>query len=426
MRLILNVIWLIFGGLWLALGYLLAALICFVLIITIPFGFASLRIASYALWPFGRTIVDKPGTGPGALIGNIIWVVLFGWWLALGHLVSAVAMAITIIGIPLALADLKLIPVSLLPLGKEIVPVDQARQVRRRHVGRRDADRAGPTHGARGPPVDCPPCRSDGPLVDTFGRVATDLRVSLTDRCNLRCTYCMPAEGLDWLPGEQLLRPDELNRLLRIAVTRLGITSVRFTGGEPLLAKHLEDIVAATAALRPRPEIALTTNGVGLARRATGAGRSGPGPRQRLAGQRRRRALRRDHPPGPAATTCSAGLAAARQAGLGPVKVNAVLDPVTGRDDVVALLRFCLDARLPAAHHRADAVGRRTSVAPRRHPDRRRHLGHPRRAFQLAARPAARAARPRPSCGRSTAVRPPSASSRRCRTRSARRATAPG
>ncbi|MCV7290509.1 YccF domain-containing protein [Mycolicibacterium wolinskyi] len=130
MRVILNIIWLIFGGLWLALGYLLAALISFILIITIPFGFASLRIASYALWPFGRTIVDKPGTRPGALIGNIIWVILFGWWLALGHLVSAVAMAITIIGIPLALADLKMIPVSLVPLGKEIVPVDRLNQQR--------------------------------------------------------------------------------------------------------------------------------------------------------------------------------------------------------------------------------------------------------------------------------------------------------
>ena len=129
MRLILNIIWLIFGGLWLALGYLLAALICFVLIITIPFGIASLRIASYALWPFGRTIVDKPGTRPGALIGNIIWIILFGWWLALGHLISAVAMAVTIIGIPLALADLKMIPVSLVPLGKEIVPVDSLNRV---------------------------------------------------------------------------------------------------------------------------------------------------------------------------------------------------------------------------------------------------------------------------------------------------------
>ncbi len=108
MRLILNIIWLLFGGLWMAAGYLVAALISFLLIITIPFGFASLRIASYALWPFGRTIIDKPGTGTGALVGNVIWVLLFGIWLAIGHLLSAVAMA--------------LIPVSLMPLGKEIVP----------------------------------------------------------------------------------------------------------------------------------------------------------------------------------------------------------------------------------------------------------------------------------------------------------------
>ena len=124
MRLILNVIWLIFGGLWMAVGYLLAALLSFLFIITIPFGFASLRIASYALWPFGRTIVNKPTAGTGALIGNVIWVLLFGVWLAIGHLVSAVAMALTLVGIPLALANLKLIPVSLMPLGKEIVPVD--------------------------------------------------------------------------------------------------------------------------------------------------------------------------------------------------------------------------------------------------------------------------------------------------------------
>jgi uncharacterized membrane protein YccF (DUF307 family) len=123
MRLILNVIWLVFGGLWLALGYLLAALICFLLIVTIPFGFASLRIASYALWPFGRTIVERPGAGAGSLIGNVIWMLLCGIWLAIGHLASAVAMALTIIGLPLALANLKLIPVSLVPLGKEIVPV---------------------------------------------------------------------------------------------------------------------------------------------------------------------------------------------------------------------------------------------------------------------------------------------------------------
>ena len=127
MRLVLNVIWLIFGGLWLALGYLLAALVCFLLIVTIPFGFAALRIASYALWPFGRTIMEKPGAGTGTLIGNIIWLLLCGIWLAIGHLVSAVAMAATIIGIPLALANLKLIPVSLVPLGKEIVAIGSDR-----------------------------------------------------------------------------------------------------------------------------------------------------------------------------------------------------------------------------------------------------------------------------------------------------------
>src|SRR6201988_2299853 len=104
------------------------------------------------------------------------------------------------------------------------------------------------------------PAPTSGPLVDTFGRIAKDLRVSLTDRCNLRCTYCMPADGLDWLPAERLLRPDERIRLLRLGGGRLGIPSVRFTGGEPLLSKNLEEIIAATDRMRPRPEIALTTN----------------------------------------------------------------------------------------------------------------------------------------------------------------------
>lgn len=122
MRLVLNIIWLVFGGLWLALGYFLAALICFILIVTIPFGFAALRIGVYALWPFGQTVVDKPGPRPGALIGNIVWIVFCGWWLVLGHITTAIAQALTIVGIPLALANLKLIPVSLLPLGKQIVP----------------------------------------------------------------------------------------------------------------------------------------------------------------------------------------------------------------------------------------------------------------------------------------------------------------
>jgi GTP 3',8-cyclase len=189
-------------------------------------------------------------------------------------------------------------------------------------------------------PAEPPP--TSGPLVDTFGRIATDLRVSLTDRCNLRCTYCMPAEGLDWLPGEQLLRPDELTRLLRIAVTRLGVTSVRFTGGEPLVAKHLEDVVAATAALRPRPEIMLTTNGIGLDKRAAKLKRAGLDrinvSLDTVDAARFAHITRRDR-----LHDVLAGLEAAKAAGLSPVKVNAVLDPVTGLDDAVALLRFCLD-----------------------------------------------------------------------------------
>lgn len=123
MRLLLNLIWLVLCGLWMAIGYAVAALVCFVLIVTIPFGFAALRIANYALWPFGRTVVDDPSAGAPSLIGNVLWVVLAGWWLAIGHLVTGCLLCITIIGIPLGLANFKLIPVSLLPLGKRIVEV---------------------------------------------------------------------------------------------------------------------------------------------------------------------------------------------------------------------------------------------------------------------------------------------------------------
>ena len=124
MRLLLNVIWLIFGGLWLALGYFLAGIVCCILIVTIPFGIAAFRIGVYALWPFGRTVVDKPTAGVASVIGNVIWIVVAGIWLTIGHIVTAIAMAITIVGIPLALANLKLIPVSLMPLGKDIVDSD--------------------------------------------------------------------------------------------------------------------------------------------------------------------------------------------------------------------------------------------------------------------------------------------------------------
>lgn len=124
MRLILNIIWLVLCGFWMAVLYTIAAIICFVLIITIPFGIAALRIALFALWPFGRTAVLRPDAGIASGIGNILWLVLCGWWLALGHLITGVAMCLTIIGIPLGLANFKLIPISLMPLGREIVPVD--------------------------------------------------------------------------------------------------------------------------------------------------------------------------------------------------------------------------------------------------------------------------------------------------------------
>ena len=125
MRLLLNIIWLVFGGLVLALGYAVVAIVMFILIITIPFGVASGRMALFCLWPFGRTLVRKPGAGAGSMVGNVIWIVLAGWWLALGHVVTGVAMCLTIIGIPLGLANFKLIPVSLVPLGKTIVPTDR-------------------------------------------------------------------------------------------------------------------------------------------------------------------------------------------------------------------------------------------------------------------------------------------------------------
>jgi uncharacterized membrane protein YccF (DUF307 family) len=126
-RLLLNIIWFVLAGLWMAIGYAIAALICFILIITIPFGIASLRIALFALWPFGRTVVKRSDAGLASGFGNILWLLLCGWWLAIVDLVTGVLLCLTIIGIPLGLASFKLIPVSLLPLGREIVDADKAR-----------------------------------------------------------------------------------------------------------------------------------------------------------------------------------------------------------------------------------------------------------------------------------------------------------
>ncbi|MED7922853.1 YccF domain-containing protein [Nonomuraea sp. LP-02] len=124
MRTLLNVIWLVFAGIWLAIGYALAGIICCILIVTIPFGIASFRIAAYALWPFGRTVVRDPDSGVFSLIGNIIWFVVAGVWLAIGHVVTSIPLFLSIIGIPMGVANLKLVPVSLLPLGARIVDID--------------------------------------------------------------------------------------------------------------------------------------------------------------------------------------------------------------------------------------------------------------------------------------------------------------
>jgi cyclic pyranopterin phosphate synthase len=179
-------------------------------------------------------------------------------------------------------------------------------------------------------------------LPDSFGRIATDLRVSLTDRCNLRCAYCMPPEGLDWLPTTDQLTDDEVVRLVRIGVERLGIREVRFTGGEPLLRRGLAGIVARTAALRPRPEISLTTNAIGLERtagtlHAAGLDRVNVS-LDTLRPETFRKLARRDRLP-----DVLDGLAAAAQVGLRPVKVNAVLMRDLNDDEAVPLLRYCLD-----------------------------------------------------------------------------------
>ena len=179
-------------------------------------------------------------------------------------------------------------------------------------------------------------------LADSFGRIATDLRVSVTDRCNLRCSYCMPAEGLDWLPGPALLTDGEVSRLISVAVVRLGVTEVRFTGGEPLLRRGLTSLVAAAAALDPRPEISLTTNGIGLARLAGPLAAAGLDrlnvSLDTLSQQTFKELGRRDRLP-----DVLAGLAAAVAAGLAPVKVNAVLMRGVNDHEAPGLLRFCLD-----------------------------------------------------------------------------------
>jgi len=183
---------------------------------------------------------------------------------------------------------------------------------------------------------------TSGALADTFGRVATDLRVSLTDRCNLRCSYCMPAEGLEWLPNDEVLTDDEVVRLITIGVERLGIREVRFTGGEPLLRRGLPDIVRRTTALHPRPETSITTNALGLTHLAGALAEAGLD-RVNVSLDTVRAAdfhtiTRRDR-----LHDVVAGLEAAAAAGLGPVKVNAVLLRGINDGHAPELLQWCLD-----------------------------------------------------------------------------------
>lgn len=187
-----------------------------------------------------------------------------------------------------------------------------------------------------------------GHLADRHGRVGRDLRVSLTDRCNLRCSYCMPAEGLAWLPGDETLSDNEVGRLIRIAVEMLGITRIRFTGGEPLLRRGLESIVAVAAGLSGPdgpPELALTTNGLGLEHRAEGLRRAGLTrvnvSLDSLDPERYARLARRDR-----LLDVLAGIDAAVAAGLSPVKVNAVVMRGVNEQDVVPLAVFCLERGL--------------------------------------------------------------------------------
>lgn len=232
---------------------------------------------------------------------------------------------------------------------------------------------------AGGRPSVAPP-----PLVDRFGRVHTDLRVSLTDRCNLRCTYCMPAEGLDWLPRADVVTDDEVVRLVGVATQRLGITEVRLTGGEPLLRRGLPGLVARLSALDSAPDLSLTTNGIGLVRSAAALREAGLNrvnvSLDTLRPERFATLTRRDR-----LTDVLDGLRAARAAGLAPVKVNAV--PVRGvNDDEIAdlaafavengyLMRFIesmpLDAqgawdrdRMVTAEEILDRLGERFDLVP--------------------------------------------------------------
>jgi cyclic pyranopterin phosphate synthase len=223
-------------------------------------------------------------------------------------------------------------------------------------------------------------------LADSSGRISTDLRVSVTDRCNLRCSYCMPAGGLDWLPGPALLTDDEVSRLISVAVRSLGVTEARFTGGEPLLRRGLPGLVAAAAALDPRPEISLTTNGTGLARLAGPLAAAGLNrlnvSLDTLSGETFRVLARRDRLP-----DVLAGLAAAADPGLAPVNVNAVLMRGVNDHEAPGLLGFCLDRGYQLRFIDQMPLERPARLAAHRHGHRRRDPRPPVRRVHPDPRP---------------------------------------
>ena len=241
-------------------------------------------------------------------------------------------------------------------------------------------------------------------LLDSHGRVATDLRISLTDRCNLRCTYCMPAEGLDWLPGEDVLSGEEIVRLVALATGRLGVKEVRFTGGEPLLRGDLVDVVAACAALPSAPEMSVTTNGLALARKAAAAGAR---PACTASTSRSTPSTPTGSPRSPGGTgsaTWSPASQAAVDAGLTPVKINAVLQRGRQRRRGPRPARLLPRQRLRAAHHRADAAGRPARLGALQHGDGGGDPGLAAHPVPASPRSVSRAVAPPPSGGWSTAA----------------------
>ena len=210
-------------------------------------------------------------------------------------------------------------------------------------------------------------------LADRYGRVATDLRVSLTDRCNLRCSYCMPAEGLDWLPGEDVLTDDEVVRLIRVGVEHLGIREVRFTGGEPLVRRGIVDIVGQVHAIDPAVEMSMTTNALGLSRVAGSLAEAGLAPGQRQPRLGPPRHVPRDHPAGPARRRRRRPRRRRRggpRPGQGERRAAAGRQRRPGGGAAALVPR----PRLRAPVHRADAVGRPARLDPRRDDHRRRDL----------------------------------------------------